>query len=66
MVDSYKTENVKRRPLRFTFHVSRLLPNNHLPLFHELDPRTTRVPRKIHSVFAPDGDGGWQSVAWED
>jgi hypothetical protein len=30
-----------------------------LPLFHELDPRTTRVPLKIHSVFRPSAEGGW-------
>jgi hypothetical protein len=27
-----------------------------LPLFHELDPRTTRVPLKIHGIFRPAGD----------
>lgn len=26
-----------------------------LPLFHELDPRTTRVPLKIHGIFRPAG-----------
>ncbi|MCM2265061.1 MAG: hypothetical protein NDI73_07700 [Desulfuromonadales bacterium] len=28
-----------------------------LPLFHELDPRTTRYPLKIHSIYRPDGTG---------
>lgn len=28
-----------------------------LPLFHELDPRTTRVPLKLHSIFRPERDG---------
>jgi len=27
-----------------------------LPLFHELDPRTTRVPLKIHGIFRPAGN----------
>jgi hypothetical protein len=30
-----------------------------LPLFHELDPRTTRKPLKIHGIFRPGDDGGW-------
>ena len=33
-----------------------------LPLFHELDPRTTRVPLKLHSIFRQSEDGGWQSI----
>jgi len=30
-----------------------------LPLLHELDPRTTRKPLKIHGIFRPGDDGGW-------
>jgi hypothetical protein len=37
-----------------------------LPLFHELDPRTTRFPLKIHGIFKPDGSGGWTPVEEED
>jgi len=33
-----------------------------LPLFHELDPRTTRMPLKIHSIFRPDDKGGWKRM----
>jgi hypothetical protein len=36
-----------------------------LPLFHELDPRTTRVPLKIHSIFRPTPEGGWQRLEGE-
>jgi len=32
-----------------------------LPLFQELDPRTTRVPLKIHGIYRPAGDS-WQSI----
>jgi len=32
-----------------------------LPLFHELDPRTTRVPLKLHSIFRPV-NSGWQKL----
>jgi len=30
-----------------------------LPLFHELDPRTTRFPLKIHAIYQPDSKS-WQ------
>ncbi|WP_303721421.1 hypothetical protein [Malonomonas rubra] len=30
-----------------------------LPLFHELDPRTSRMPVKIHSIYRPDMEGNW-------
>jgi hypothetical protein len=36
-----------------------------LPLFHELDPRTTRVPLKIHGIFRPAGDR-WVRIEDED
>lgn len=33
-----------------------------LPLFHELDPRTTRFPLKIHGIYQPKKDNGWQRM----
>jgi hypothetical protein len=27
-----------------------------LPFFHELDPRATRTPLKVHAVFRPEQD----------
>jgi len=33
-----------------------------LPVFHELDPRTTRVPLKLHSIFRPTHQGGWKTM----
>jgi len=37
-----------------------------LPVFHELDPRTTRVPLKIHSIFRPTPQGDWVRMASEE
>ena len=37
-----------------------------LPLFHELDPRTTRVPLKLHSIFCPAADGSWRQLLEEE
>lgn len=37
-----------------------------LPLFHELDPRTTRYPLKLHGIFRPGEQGGWVRMADEE
>ena len=50
---------------RLRFGTATRLYYFNLPLFHELDPRTTRVPLKIHSIFRPDPDGGWQRLEGE-
>jgi hypothetical protein len=33
-----------------------------LPLFHELDPRTTRFPLKVHAIFEPK-DSSWERLS---
>jgi hypothetical protein len=33
-----------------------------LPIFYEFDPRSTRMPLKVHSIFEPTAQGGWQHV----
>ena len=42
---------------RLRFGVDTRLYYFNLPLFHELDPRTTRYPLKIHAIFRPEGHG---------
>ncbi len=37
-----------------------------LPLHHELDPRTSRVPLKVHSILRWSADGGWVRVSGEE
>ncbi len=32
-----------------------------LPMFHELDPRTTRTPMKVHGIFK-SMNNGWQRI----
>ncbi len=46
---------------RLRFGTAARLYYFNLPLFHELDPRTTRVPLKIHGIFQPE-QGQWQRV----
>lgn len=36
-----------------------------LPQQHELDPRTTRVPLKIHAIMEP-GDAGWKKISFDE
>lgn len=33
-----------------------------LPVFHELDPRTTRAPLKIHSIFREQAEHHWTRI----
>jgi len=40
---------------------TRLLYFN-LPPQHEIDPRTSRVPLKVHSIMAVDGGGVWHKI----
>jgi len=37
-----------------------------LPLFQELDPRTTRMQLKIHSIYRPDQQENWVRMAGEE
>ncbi len=37
----------------------------HVELHHEADPRSSRVPLKVHSIFRPL-DGGWQRVSADE
>jgi hypothetical protein len=46
---------------RLRFGTATRLYYFNLPMFHELDPRTTRAPLKLHGIFAPSV-GGWQHI----
>lgn len=37
-----------------------------LPQPHEIDPRTTRVPLKIHTIMEPDGSGRWRKINFDE
>jgi len=54
-VDSFEGLPVYR--LRFNCD-TRLFYFN-LPVFHRFDPRTTRMPLKIHRIYQEDGQGNW-------
>ena len=44
---------------------TRLLYFN-LPLHHEIDPRSSRVPLKVHAIMQRTADGAWQKVPSTD
>lgn len=61
----YDTDDFDGLPVwRLRFGTETRLYYFNLPLFHELDPRTTRFPLKVHGIFKADG-AGWKQVEEE-
>ena len=59
----FSTDDLAGAPLcRVRFGDATRLYYFNLPLHHELDPRSTRLPLKIHRVMRPATDGGWEQV----
>lgn len=59
----YSTDDFGGAPVcRLRFGSGTRLYYFNLPVPHELDPRTTRVPLKVHSIFVSDGSG-WARLA---
>jgi len=57
--DEFCTDDFDGLPVcRLRFGKETRLYYFNLPLFHELDPRTTRYPLKIHAIYQ-DKDTGW-------
>lgn len=61
----YQTDDFNGLPVfRLRFGTKTRLYYFNLPMFHELDPRTTRAPLKLHTIFESVG-GVWQMIADE-
>ena len=61
-MNEYLIDDFNGRPLgRLRFNASTRLHYFSLPFFHELDPRSTRTPLKVHAIFRPDEDG-WHRI----
>lgn len=61
--DEFRTDDFDGLPVgRLRFGTDTRLYYFNLPLFHELDPRTTRYPMKIHAIYRPDGRG-WSRLS---
>ena len=58
----YQADNFGGLPVyRLRFGTATRLYYFNLPMFHELDPRTTRVPMKIHGIFEQTTTG-WRRL----
>lgn len=59
----FSTDDFDGLPVcRYRFGSETRLYYFNLPLFHELDPRTTRFPLKIHAIYRPEGKG-WSRLS---
>ena len=62
-LSEFSTDDFAGLPLcRLRFGTASRLYYFNLPVFHETDPRTTRMPLKVHHVYAADAAGGWHSI----
>ncbi len=63
----FSTDDFGGAPVcRLRFGTGTRLYYFNLPLHHELDPRTSRVPLKVHSILRWSPDGGWVRVSGEE
>lgn len=61
-VAEFSTDDFDGAPLcRLRFGTATRLYYFNLPLHHELDPRSTRIPLKVHRIMHPAG-GAWARI----
>jgi hypothetical protein len=61
-VAEFSTDDFDGAPLcRLRFGTATRLYYFNLPLHHELDPRSTRIPLKVHRIMHP-ADGAWTRI----
>ncbi|HSN14303.1 MAG TPA: hypothetical protein VLT61_06690 [Anaeromyxobacteraceae bacterium] len=60
----FSTDDFGGAPLcRLRFGTGTRLFYFNLPLHHELDPRSSRLPLKVHRIMQPAGGGAWEQVS---
>jgi hypothetical protein len=58
--DEYSTDDFGGAPVcRLRFGTATRLYYLNLPQHHEIDPRSTRIPLKVHALFRPGPGGRW-------
>jgi hypothetical protein len=63
----FSTDDYGGAPVhRLRFGTATRLYSFNLPLHHELDPRSVRMPLKVHGILRPIGDHGWQKMSLEE
>lgn len=61
--NEFTTDDFSGLPVcRLRFGTETRLYYFNLPLFHELDPRTSRMPLKIHNIYRCDDQGTWSRM----
>ena len=66
-LSEFSTDDFDGAPVcRLRFGAGTRLYYFNLPLHHELDPRTSRVPLKVHSILRWSPDGEWVRVTGEE
>jgi hypothetical protein len=62
----FSTDDMGGAPLgRLRFGEGTRLYYFNLPLHHELDPRSARLPLKVHAIFRRAAGGGWERLSGE-
>jgi len=63
----FRTDDFSGAPVcRLRFGSETRLYYFNLPLHHEIDPRTSRVPLKVHSIMRWTEDGRWEKLPGEE
>jgi len=66
-LSEFSTDDLGGAPLcRLRFGTATRLYYFNLPLHHELDPRSSRIPLKVHGIFCPGGEGGWRKLTGDE
>ncbi|WP_298267341.1 hypothetical protein [Geobacter sp.] len=66
-LSEFSTDDFHGAPVcRLRFGAGTRLYYFNLPLHHELDPRTSRVPLKVHAIMRWSRDGGWVKVTGDE
>jgi hypothetical protein len=51
---------------RLRFGTATRLYYFNLPLHHELDPRSSRIPLKVHGIYCPTPEGKWRKLSGDE
>jgi hypothetical protein len=66
-LSEFSTDDFGGAPLcRLRFGTATRLYYFNLPLHHELDPRSSRLPLKVHGIFCPTGKGDWRKLSGDE
>ncbi len=63
----FSTDDFDGAPLcRLRFGTGTRLYYFNLPLHHELDPRSSRIPLKVHTIMRRSPGGGWRKISGDE